>query len=216
MKIPTVNDVRNEFKSLAKSATANTESIKMWGRMFFADESYIFGDQDSEYAEAMIGWYYNGSTNIDDIYEYKGASKEWQSKANKHGEINSNYGHLIFSDKYNNQFLKVLTELSSNPQSRKATMIYNRPSIWEEYNENGNNDFINLNDVNYQLYGKEVKCVAQMNQLNVVDEYMTTYLWLKEVLDLVCAELYDYKPGEITIQTANLYMNKSDFHFIDE
>jgi len=216
MKIPTVNDVRNEFKSLAKSATANTESIKMWGRMFFADESYIFGDQDSEYAEAMIGWYYNGSTNIDDIYEYKGASKEWQSKANKHGEINSNYGHLIFSDKYNNQFLKVLTELSSNPQSRKATMIYNRPSIWEEYNENGKNDFINLNAVNYQLYGKEVKCVAQMNQLNVVDEYMTTYLWLKEVLDLVCAELYDYKPGEITIQTANLYMNKSDFHFIDE
>ena len=38
------------------------------------------------------------------------------------------------------------TELWSNPDSRRAQMIYNRPSIWVEYNdEGGKSDFICTN-----------------------------------------------------------------------
>ena len=55
-------------------------------------------------------------------------------------EINSNYGHLIWSEKYFSQYENAVTELENNPDSRRASMIYTRPSIWQEYNENGKNE----------------------------------------------------------------------------
>src|SRR5574343_772060 len=105
--------------------------IEIIGASFLADEPSIFGKVNQKYVEAEIKWYESQSTNIGDIYgDEKDPPKAWQYTANQHWEINSNYGLLIFSNKYHKQYNKVLKELKRNPLSRRGTMIYNRPSIW--------------------------------------------------------------------------------------
>ena len=117
--------------------------------MFLANQPSIFGTPNDQYINAEINWYNTQSTNINDIYD--DATKEppqaWKYSANKHGEINSNYGLLIYNDKFYSQYWNALDELLVNLDTRRATMIYTRPSIWAEYNENKKNDFICTNSV---------------------------------------------------------------------
>ena len=107
------------------------KTIELIGASFIADEPAIFGEPNAEYIEKELAWYQSGSTNIKDIYgEEREPPAAWLYAANKHGEINSNYGHLIDSDKYFNQYQQVIDELTENPDGRRAIMIYTRPSIW--------------------------------------------------------------------------------------
>jgi len=48
---------------------------------------------------------------------------------------------MIFSEENGYQYKNVLDELCIHPNSRRATMIYQRPSMWKEYNKNGMSDF---------------------------------------------------------------------------
>ena len=108
------------------------KTIELIGASFYADEPAIFGVPNQDYIEKELDWYESQSTNINDIY---GSDREppaaWGYSANNHGEINSNYGHLIYSDKYCNQYISAAVELITNPDSRRASMVYQRPSIWK-------------------------------------------------------------------------------------
>ena len=75
------------------------KTIEIIGASFVADQPAIFGEPNEKYIEHELMWYDRKSTNIYDIYGHEQAPKAWIYSANKHGEINSNYGHLIFSDK---------------------------------------------------------------------------------------------------------------------
>ena len=153
MKLNSVYDVRQFFKSeLADEAytidKTGSKTIEMIGANFIASEPSIFGILSQDYISQELLWYQSESTNINDIYgEHREPPKAWKYAANSHGEINSNYGHLIYANKYHNQYEHVVQELLNNPDGRRATMVYNRPSIWEEYNENGKSDFICTNAV---------------------------------------------------------------------
>lgn len=139
------------------------KTIEILSASFIANEPTIFGKINQDYIDAEIAWYESMSTNIGDIYgDEKDPPKAWQYTANQHWEINSNYGALIFSNKYYNQYYKVLEELKKNPSSRRGTMVYNRPSIWVEYNENGKNDFICTNSVSYYIRDNILSAVVQM------------------------------------------------------
>ena len=92
-------------------------------------------------------------------------------------DINSNYGHLIESDKYHGQFYQALDELIRNPDSRRATMIYTRPSIWVEAFEHDKNDFICTNAVTYYIRNGSIHAVVQMRSNDVVYGYKNDYAW---------------------------------------
>ena len=139
------------------------KTIELIGASFIADESAIFGKPNRNYIESEIDWYVHQSTNINDIYRNdREPPAAWKMAANDHGEINSNYGHLIFSEKYHNQFEQVVLELTRNKDSRRASMVYQRPSIWHEWYENGKNDFICTNAVTYYIRDDALECVVQM------------------------------------------------------
>ena len=82
------------------------KTIEIIGASFLADKPAIFGTVNEAYVDAELKWYESESTNITDIYPEgdKEPPQAWQYTANIHGEINSNYGHLIYSEKYYNQF----------------------------------------------------------------------------------------------------------------
>lgn len=188
--------------------------IEIIGASFIADEPTIFGKVNQKYVEAEIAWYESQSTNIGDIYgDEKDPPKAWQLTANEHWEINSNYGTLIFSDKYHNQYNKVLEELKKNPFSRRGTMVYNRPSIWVEYNENGKNDFICTNSVSYYIRENNLDCVVQMRSNDVVFGTKNDYAWQKYILDKLSKDL-NISPGNILWQVQNLHIYERHFHLI--
>ena len=101
-----VSDIRQHFIDELKAERFTTDktgeqTIEMIGASFIADEPAIFGTPNQDYINAEIDWYVNQSTNVKDIYRgTKQAPSAWTYAASKHGEINSNYGHLIYSKKY--------------------------------------------------------------------------------------------------------------------
>ena len=204
------------------------KTIELIGASFLADEPAIFGEPNQEYIQAEIDWYFKGSNNINDIYagiydengDPKEPPKAWQYAANYHGEINSNYGRIIFSEQYYNQYQRCLDELLANRDTRRACMVYNRPSIWTEYNEIGKSDFICTNAVTYYIRGDKLHCCVQMRSNDVIFGYRNDYAWQKHILEQL-VEGYNHKNfdhvevGDIFWQVQNLHVYEKHFHLVD-
>ena len=154
------------------------------------------------------------STNINDIWgDEQDPPEAWKYSANKYGEINSNYGLLCFSSKYHNQLSNTISELIRNKDTRRATMIYNRPSIWAEYNENGKNDFICTNAVTYYIRNDKIHCVVQMRSNDVIFGYKNDYAWQRYVMDKISKKL-GIESGFMHWQVQNLHVYERHFHLV--
>jgi len=200
------------------------KTIELLGASFLADEPAIFGEPSAEYINKEIEWYLSMSSNVNDIYgNERDAPAAWNYAANKYGEINSNYGLLTLSDKYYNQFDNVVVELIKNPDSRRACMVYNRPSIWTEYDEQGKSDFICTNAVTYYIRNDELQAVVQMRSNDVVFGYKNDYAWQRYVMTMICDQLNksrdrlfedDIQPGFLHWQVQNLHVYERHFHLV--
>jgi len=197
------------------------KTIELIGASFFADQPAIFGTPSKSYIEIEKAWYESQSTNVNwmsETYNRK-VPEAWKASANEFGQINSNYGHLIYSDKYHHQYGRVLDELLENPDGRRASMIYTRPSIWEEYNEDGKNDFICTNSVTYYIRDNSLHCVVQMRSNDVVFGYKNDYAWQLHVLEKMIEDynecsLETIKVGDIIWQVQNLHVYERHFKLV--
>jgi len=189
------------------------KTIELIGACFRADEPTIFGDVNEAYVQAELDWYNSMSTNIYDIYEDRDPPAAWKMTANEHGEINSNYGYLIYSDVMGNQYDNVLSELMTNPDSRRGSMIYTRPSIWYEYDDNGKNDFICTNSVTYYIREGKLYATVQMRSNDVIFGYKNDYAWQRHVLEKLAADL-NVSPGVIYWQVQNLHVYERHFDLV--
>jgi thymidylate synthase len=196
------------------------ETVELLSASFVADEPYIFGKINDDYVESEILWYESQSTNINDLAKIYGKSPTaWNYSANEHGEINSNYGHLIYSDKYHNQFNHAVKELSLNPFSRRAQLIYNRPSIWKEYNENGKSDFICTNAQSLYIRDNKLHMVSQMRSNDAVYGYKNDYAWARYVMNKIKDEYNKQNDNHIVVgdlywQVMNLHVYSKHFHLV--
>ena len=214
-----ITDIRNHFIEELANENYTTDrngsnTIELLGASFIADEEAIFGKPNRDYIETELEWYESESTNVNDIYDdYREAPAALLMTANAHGEINSNYGHLIYSAKYHTQYDQVLIELTNNPDSRRASMIYTRPSIWIEYNENGKNDFICTNSVTYYIRDHALHCVVQMRSNDVIFGYRNDYAWQDYVLRHLANDL-SIDVGDIHWQVQNLHVYERHFGMV--
>src|SRR6056300_1184270 len=219
-------DIANTFIDKLKNKEftndkTDCKTIEIFAASFLADSPAIFGTPNQEYIDAEIEWYNSRSTNINKLAKIYGKSPAaWQYSANEYGEINSNYGHLIFSKKFHRQYNQVVKELSEiNPDSRRASMIYQRPSIWREFKEDGKNDFICTNAVTYYIRDEQLHCVVQMRSNDVVFGYRNDYAWQKYVLGKLEKDLYyNGHPlksgGKIYWQVQNLHVYERHFDLV--
>ena len=207
-----INELKNENFTIDKTGA---KTIELIGASFYADEGAIFGKPNYEYIDRELDWYESQSTNINDIY---GSDREppeaWKYSANDHGEINSNYGLLVFGEKYYEQFEHVVQELKTNPDSRRAAMIYNRPSIWKEYNENGKNDFICTNAVTYYIRDNKLHATVQMRSNDVIFGYRNDWAWQRFMMEEVMHELELDELGDMIWQVQNLHVYERHFHLV--
>ena len=214
-----IADIRKHFIQELINENYTTDrngsnTIELLGASFIANEEAIFGTPNRDYIETELEWYESESTNVNDIYnDYREPPAAWLMTANAYGEINSNYGHLIYSDKYHAQYDQVLSELTNNPDSRRASMIYTRPSIWIEYNENGKNDFICTNSVTYYIRDNALHCVVQMRSNDVIFGYRNDWAWQDYVLRHLANDL-SIDVGDIHWQVQNLHVYEKHFGLV--
>lgn len=116
------------------------KTIELIGESFIVDEDWIIRPPNYEYIERELAWYESRSLYVEDIPGQTPAI--WKQVADKNGKINSNYGYLIWSEENGRQYDHVLNELKKNPNSRRASMIYNRPTMHTDYCKDGMSDFV--------------------------------------------------------------------------
>ena len=219
----TVSDVRDYFAALYQEGNFVTDKhggkvLEIINANFIADDDHIFGAVNKEYVERELDWYLSQSLYVNDIPG--GAPKIWQQVACKNGRITSNYGWAIFSGDNGYQFEKVTTELSTSPDSRRAVMIYTRPSMWKDYNENGRSDFMCTNAVQYLIREGAVHAVVQMRSNDAWAGYRNDYAWQKYVLEEVVECLFKqtntrYEVGTIHWNVGSLHVYDRQFYLVD-
>ena len=185
-------------------------TIELLGACFEADKPAIFGTPNKEYIKMEIAWY---NAQVTNVFWMEPTPEIWKQTANDKGQINSNYGYLIYNDKFHNQYEHCLEELRKQSTSRRACMIYNRPSIWKEYNEEGKNDFICTNAVSYVIRNELIHAIVQMRSNDVVFGYKNDYAWQLTILERLAADL-KCKTGRIIWQVQNLHVYERHFKLV--
>jgi thymidylate synthase len=220
-----VSNIRNIFKEKLKMGEfvydkTLVKTIEIINAAFFANQPTIFGTVNEDYVKRELDWYKSKSLNVNDIPG--GPPEIWKMVSSKDGRINSNYGWCIYSEENGSQFIKVVDELARNPGSRRATMIYTRPTMHDDYNTDGMSDFICTNTVQYLIRDCKLHAIVNMRSNDAVFGYKNDYAWQKHVLLEVWEylrnsykHLLDLKIGDIYWNVASLHVYERHFKFID-
>lgn len=216
-KLNSVSSIRNLFvdeyiKQNFVTDKTGVKTLEVLGTSFVADEPTIFGQVNEDYAQREVEWYNSCSLYVKDIPGKTPAI--WENVSSKNGEINSNYGYLIFSPDNGFQYDRVKEELLGNPYSRRAVMIYTRPSMHSDYNRDGMSDFICTNSVQYVIRDKKLHALVQMRSNDVFYGYRNDRYWQKYVLNKLATDLV-VDPGRIYWNAGSLHMYEKDFYLLE-
>lgn len=223
----TVHDIRLEFLRKFKageivtndtSSLSGANTIEILGASFIADESAIFGVPNYAYIQNEIDWYISKSLNVNDIPGE--VPKIWKAIASPDGLINSNYGYLIFSRENGSQIYNVIDALLQSPSTRRATMIYTRPTMHNDFNANGMQDFVCTNTVQYIIRDNKLHVIVQMRSNDAWAGFRNDLAWQlyvqKFVLDnlnIACSTPYEL--GNIHWQVSSLHIYQRQFYLLD-
>jgi thymidylate synthase len=193
------------------------KTIEILGAQFFADEPEIFGKINEDYIKREFEWYESEKLNVDNFPG--GAPEFWLKSAGNDGYVNSNYGYLVYNVTNYQQFDNVVYELRYHPDSRRAVMIYNRPSIWNDFCMHGANDFICTMYSHYFIRKNKLETIVAMRSNDVVFGYKNDYAWQVLVRDHLFEELKELYPklkkGSIIWNADSLHIYERHFYLLD-
>ncbi len=219
-----VYDIRQEFaRKLVESEfvtdKGGQDTIEILNASFIADEKSIFGEVNEDYVKRELAWYRSKSLSVNDIPG--GAPAIWKQVADKNGMINSNYGWCIYSEENGYQLTKVVEELVKSPLSRRATMIYIRPSMHEDYKRNGMSDFMCTYSTQYYLRDGLLHASVFMRSNDAVYGYKNDYAWQRYVQEQVLQAINGrcntvYGLGDLYWNAGSLHVYARHFNLVDE
>jgi thymidylate synthase len=219
-----VHDVREEFFSKLNDGDFVTDKggakvVEIINASFIADEESIFGTVNQDYVERELKWYRSLSLNVNDIPG--GAPAIWKQVADKDGFINSNYGWCVYSEENGHQLVKVINELVASPLSRRATMIYIRPSMHEDYKRNGMSDFMCTYSTQYYIRDGKLHASVFMRSNDAVYGYKNDYAWQHFIHEQVlrgvngkCGTVYGL--GDLHWNAGSLHVYERHFDLIND
>ena len=218
-----VKDIREYFRGehAAKRYVTDKTGVKtleLVGASFIADEPAVFGVVNHDYVERECQWYDSMSLSVSDIPG--GAPKIWQQVASSKGEINSNYGWMIYSEQNHKQYWSTLLELLAHPNSRRAVMIYTRPTMHTDYCRDGMSDFCCTNAVQYLIRDSKLHVVVQMRSCDLIFGYKNDRAWQVEVQSRLLKDLNlkgenAYTAGDIIWNVGSLHVYERHFDLIN-
>lgn len=213
-----VKDIRTMFKDAYRAQQFTTDrtgvkTIEIIGATFLADEDYIVREPNYDYIVRELEWYESTSRNVNDIPGVVPAI--WQSIATKEGMINSNYGWCVWSDENFKQYENVLKELRANPDSRRATMIYNRPSMHQDYNRDGMNDFMCTFANSFFIRDGKLISHFIMRSTDAVFGFNNDVAWAMYVQKKLARDL-EVLPGDLIWTSANIHVYERHFSALEK
>jgi|TARA_R110001592_G_scaffold58770_5_gene177905 thymidylate synthase len=215
-----IEDIRNIFVQKYEDEDFIVDKsgcgmLEVLGTSFIADEETIFGKVNKVYIQKELDWYLSQSRNV---YDIPGTPAIWKQVATKDGMINSNYGFLLFSKENAEQYLHAFQALVADKNTRRACMIYTRPSIQTEYCHDGMSDFICTNAVSYFIRNNKIHCTVQMRSNDIWAGYRNDYAWQRWVLNNLHKDLLreyeDLELGDIIWNASSLHMYERNFGLI--
>lgn len=169
---------------------------------------------NEKYTQKELEWYDSQELSIDKVSDVK----IWRDVASKDGLINSNYGWCIYSEDNYSQYKNVIKELSQNQNSRRATMIYTRPSMWEDYNYHGMSDFICTNYHHFFIRDNSLISIYNMRSQDFIFGLFNDFWWACTVQERVLKDLQEFYPNltskYILWQASSLHVYERHFDTI--
>lgn len=188
------------------------KTVEIVGASFVADEPSIFGTPNEDYIKREMAWYESMSLNVNDIPPP--VPVIWQKCATPDGRINSNYGWCVWSDENHKQYVSCFKELKKNPDSRRGTMIYTRPSMQFEYNKDGMSDFMCTFATQHLIRNDKLVTIVMMRSNDAWAGYRNDYAWQETVHCTLATDL-GVEPGDILWQVGSLHIYEPQFYLID-
>jgi thymidylate synthase len=159
------------------------------------------------YCKAEVEWYNSQSLYVKDIPGK--VPKIWEMIADKNGKINSNYGWCIYSDENYNQYKSSLQTLLNDKNSRRATMIYTRPSIQVDYNKDSMSDFICTFATQQLIRNNELHYIVMMRSQDAIYGFFNDFYWQGVVYE----KFYnDLKKKYSDLKTGKMIWIANSFH----
>lgn len=208
--------VKNIIKGKYANGYIDNGTVEIIGLQMLADKPFIFREPNQDYIKAEIEWYKSKSRSVDDLADIYGKRVAiWDSVACKDGLVNSNYGWCIFTKENGDQFNNVLSELTCNPESRRAVMIYNRPSMHKDGFENCRQDFMCTHSVHYFIRNKKLISLVNMRSNDLVFGYNNDYAWQRYVQERL-AEMLEVKVGEMHWNVGSAHVYERHFDLLQD
>ncbi len=208
--------IRGLFKSKLLNEVFVTDktgvkTIEIVGAQFIADEPAIFGEPNDDWHRRELEWYLTMSLNVNDIPPPIPAI--WKQVATKDGRINSNYGWAILSAENGSQYYHVVQELRKNPFSRRAQMIYTRPSMHYDYNKDGMSDFMCCSNTTHVIRDGKLTSMVYFRSNDAVHGYKGDFAWMNFV-HLMLAKDLEVPAGDIIWHSASFHIYERHFHLL--
>ena len=170
---------------------SGVKTVELQNVQFIADKDYILREPNYDYIKREIEWYESQSLNV---YDIPGETPTiWKACADVNGDINSNYGWMIWSKENGSQYNNCIWHLVNDPATRNAVMIYNRPSTHVDATSNHKHDFcctyavqcfLNPTDDGYSL-----KYIVYQRSQDAIFGYNNDINWHMYVYKLMQKEL---------------------------
>lgn len=210
----------NDFRE----TKTGVKTIELQNVQFESDKDWILRAPNYDYANREIQWYKSQSLNVNDI---PGKTPLiWQQCADVNGEINSNYGWMIWSKENGSQYNNCIWQLVNDLATREAVMIYNRPSMHVDATANHKHDFCCtfstqcfLNKIDDNTY--KLKYIVYQRSCDAVFGYDNDILWHMYVYKMMTDELTqrlncEIKPENIIYHCGSLHVYERHFKYLEE
>lgn len=206
----------NEDFRIIGNDVQQSKTLEIQNAHFEVDKPWIVREPNYDYFNKEFEWYISESLNVNDIPG--GAPAMWKACADPLGYINSNYGWCIFSKDNGNQFEHCLNKLKEDPHTREAIMIYNRPSMQEDYCKNGMHDFMCCQNVQYFINERDGKsyldCIVNFRSNDAVFGFNNDALWMLNVRAMLAHRLTE-ETGNYICSDGHMYWNAGSLHIYE-
>jgi len=222
-----IQEIRDEFKRklqneefVENANKTGSRTIEIVNAAFLVppEEVSLFGAVNHEYIKREMEWYLSESLNVNAFPG--GPPKIWVQVAGSTGLINSNYGHCIFSVSNGSQYTGALKAIEDDLGTRRALMIYTRPSMHEDYNHTGMSDFICTNTVQYLVRDDKLHSMVSMRSNDALIGFRNDLHWQRYVHSRLLGDVQKKYPqvtlGDLWWNAGSLHVYARNFNLVDE
>ena len=205
----------NDFRIIGNEVQ-QSKTLEIQNANFEVDKAWIVREPNNDYIAKELEWYLSESLNVNDIPG--GAPVMWKMCADSLGYINSNYGWCVYSKDNGYQYENCKKHLINDPHTREAIMIYNRPSMQQDYNKNGMHDFMCCQNMQYFINERDgvsyLDCIVNFRSNDAVFGFNNDVAWARYVQENLTKDI-NKEDKKLNLNTGKLYWNAGSLHIYE-